>query len=119
MCNSLTGDYYYLPFNWEWLENKLVITQIFSDTIHVHTGDIVTRINGIAAEEYFKTIEERVSAATKGWMDYRVALVALSGKENSDANITLTNAAGAVLAMNIKRTTDFYNKSRESEKIKK
>jgi hypothetical protein len=119
MCNSLTGDYYYLPFNWEWLENKLVITQILSDTINVHTGDIVTQINGIAAEEYFKTIEECVSAATKGWMDSRAALVALSGKENSDANITLINAAGAVINMNIKRTTDFYNKMLKSKKIKK
>jgi C-terminal processing protease CtpA/Prc len=119
MCNSLTGDYYYLPFNWEWLENKLVITRILSDTVQVHRGDIVTRINGIAAEEYFKTIEERVSAATKGWMDSRAALVALSGKEHSDASITLINAAGSVINMNIKRTTDIYKKPPQSEKIKK
>jgi C-terminal processing protease CtpA/Prc len=122
-CTSVAEEYnYYLPFNWEWVENKLVITQIFSDTIQIHRGDIITRINGMAAEEYFKTIEERISAGTKEWMDFRAAVEALSGKENSDVKITLTNAVDSVINMNIKRTmflTDFSKKWRESEKIKK
>jgi len=122
-CASIAEEFnYYLPFNWEWVESKLVITQIFSDTIQIQRGDIITRINGIEAEEYFKTFEERISAATKGLMGFGAAVETLSGKENSDENITLTNADDSVISMKIKRTmflTDFSKKLREAEKIKK
>ncbi|MBK8553685.1 MAG: hypothetical protein IPL53_22590 [Ignavibacteria bacterium] len=121
---SIVQNNYYLPLDWEWIENKLVITSIFSDSMPVHIGDIVTHIDGITAEEYFKTIEPRISAATKGWMKHRADIESLTGYLNSEANLKLINEDGIKKNISIKRSLgfkDYYQKTitAKPEKIKR
>ncbi|MDW7759531.1 MAG: S41 family peptidase [Acidobacteriota bacterium] len=63
---------HYPPIDWEWIEDRLVITRIFDEALtHVRAGDIVAEINGTAAREALENKERYISAATAGWKRYR------------------------------------------------
>lgn len=87
--NKSTNTNIYLPpFKWEWLENKLVITEVFDNNLSLKTGDIVTKIDNQDAKKYFEEINSTISAGTKGWLDFRATTESLLGEK--DAEITLT-----------------------------
>ncbi len=89
------------PFYWEWIENKLIITNVLADNNNItnlletrfklKVGDEVTHINGIAAKEYFKKIESRISAATNGFLKYAAQYKSLLGEEGSTINLTINS----------------------------
>lgn len=58
---------------WEWLENQLVVTDVY-DSIGIARGDIVERINDRDAKTYFDSVYKTISAATTGWRQYRARL---------------------------------------------
>lgn len=79
------------PIWWEWIENKLVITHIYKDIPNIHVGDIVTKIDGISSEKYFEEINSRISAGTKGWLDYRAVFYSLLGDKGSILKLTIND----------------------------
>lgn len=76
---------------WEWIENKLVITHDFYGNLNIHVGDIVTQINGVSSEKYFEEINSRISAGTKGWLDYRANRLSLIGESGSIMKLTIND----------------------------
>lgn len=60
------GNYYYPAITWEWVENKLVITNVLDKSLPLVKGDIITAINSQPPEGYFKNAEQYISAATPG-----------------------------------------------------
>lgn len=68
---------------WEWIENKLVITRVLDKEIALQVGDVVTHINGIKAHKYFDEVKSRISAGTKGWLNYIAEHISLLGRENT------------------------------------
>ena len=73
----------YVPaINWEWIEGKLVITKVKDDMLGVQVGDEVTKVNNQSSENYFKEINSKISAGTKGWLNYRAQLTSLLGEKN-------------------------------------
>ena len=80
---------YVPPIRWEWIENKLVITEVRTNKIKV--GDVITKINNISPEEYFKDLELRISAGTKGWLNYTAQGLSLKGKKHSELIIEVNN----------------------------
>ena len=95
------------PISWEWVENKLIITQVFDDYSNVKVGDEVTNIDGQLAKEYFKEVESRISAGTKGWLDYRARTVSLRGPKNSKLSISVAGKE-----IELVRNQDFYKDRR-------
>ena len=79
------------PISWEWIEDKLVITEVKDENIEIKVGDIVTRINNQLPKEYFNEINTRVSAGTKGWLNYIAKNMSLFGEKDSDLNIESNN----------------------------
>jgi len=73
---------------WEWVEGKLVITQV-SNNPNINIGDIVTKIEGIQPEKYFEEINSRISAGTKGWLNYKANKVSLYGDFGSVMKLTI------------------------------
>lgn len=73
---------YVPPIKWEWIEGKLVITQVKETDLGIEVGDIVTKVNNQLSEDYFKEIYSRISAGTKGWLDYRAQDISLYGKKD-------------------------------------
>ena len=75
----------YVPaINWEWIEEKLVITKVKDETLGIKIGDVVTEVNGQSSEKYFEEINSRISAATKGWLNYRAKRMSLLGEKNEE-----------------------------------
>lgn len=78
-----TGEYV-PPINWEWIEDNLVITKVKDETLGIQIGDVVTKVNGQSPENYFKEINSKISAGTKGWLNYRARNISLLGEKNEE-----------------------------------
>lgn len=77
------------PIWWEWVENKLVITHIYNNNPELHVGDIVTKINGVRPDKYFKEVYSRISAGTIGWLSYKGEMLSLLGEDGSILKLTI------------------------------
>jgi len=95
------------PITWEWVEDKLIITHVFDDKIRLQVGDEVTQIDNQSAAEYFKEIESRISAGTKGWLDYKAQEASLFGAKDSKLGITSRGRN-----IELTRDKDFYREIR-------
>ncbi|GAA4900851.1 hypothetical protein GCM10023311_28140 [Flaviramulus aquimarinus] len=74
----------YVPaINWEWVEDKLIITEVKNDTLNIKVGDIVTKIDKQLPKNYFEDINSRISAGTKGSLDFKAQDLSLFGKKDS------------------------------------
>ncbi|WP_316806130.1 S41 family peptidase [Pedobacter agri] len=80
---------YYPPFSWDWIENKLVIKSVMDSTLKLKKGDIVEKINGQDAGNYFQKIYEHISAATPGYLNHRAKTESLIGEKDTPFNIVL------------------------------
>jgi hypothetical protein len=79
------------PIGWEWVENQLVITNLYKINPDIHIGDIVTKINGISPEKHFEEANSLISAGTKSSLDYRAARISLAGDKDSKMTITIND----------------------------
>lgn len=77
------------PVTWEWIENKLVITNVLDTSLPIQIGDIVTHIDQKSSFRYFEEINSRISSGTKGFRDYKARYLSLVGEENSTVSITI------------------------------
>lgn len=102
------------PVNWEWIENKLVVTKVVGDSLTIKPGDIVTTINDLPAPKFFEEIYAGISAATPGWRDYRANSSSLFGPQNSTLILKLLDAQNKERQVSLRRTLnlrDFYQLS--------
>ncbi len=79
------------PITWEWIDDKLLITNVLNDTIPLNVGDIVTEINGENAMHYFEEVKSRISAGTKGLLNSQAEALSLRGEHDSKLNIKVNN----------------------------
>ena len=60
-----------------------------NDSLPIKIGDEVTKINGETAKNYFKEMQTRISAGTKGWLNYQSEIKALEGQMKSKLEISV------------------------------
>ncbi len=84
---SPNKNIYLPPFKWEWVENKLIITEVFDSNLGLQIGDIISKIDNQNANEYFGEVNSRISAGTKGWLDVRAASESLLGEMGSEITL--------------------------------
>ncbi|MBC6111839.1 S41 family peptidase [Pedobacter fastidiosus] len=82
---------YYPPFAWEWVGNKLVINSVMDSSLKLKSGDIVEKINGENAHEYFNKIHQYISAATPGYLNHRAQTESLIGEKDTPFSIVLAS----------------------------
>lgn len=91
----LTGDNssaYSAPIQWDWIENKLVITGIYDSKLkNLQIGDVVSALDGVKAEEAYKNQGRYISAATEGWKRYRTLTELLTGPKDSKMVLKIEN----------------------------
>ncbi len=84
------SEFYYLPILWDWVEEKLVITGVFDESVKdIQVGDIVREIDGAPAKATLEKEMEYISAATKGWGVYRVLVDLLVGANDSPVSLKI------------------------------
>jgi C-terminal processing protease CtpA/Prc len=90
---SSGNENYALPLQWEWIEKKLVITNVLKKDLPLKVGDIVTKIDNRDAKEYFSEVEQHISAATPGWLMYRAQSSSVLGPKGSKVTVSIVDAS--------------------------
>lgn len=96
------------PISWEWIEGKLVITELRDTTLPLAKGDIVTQIDGKSSIDFFNEITPRISAATTGWLNYRAQIASLLGSTNSKLHLSIQKADRSIKEVALNRTENYY-----------
>lgn len=99
-----TKAQYLPPIAWEWVENKLVITQVGDSSLPLAVGDIVTRIDGRDAQEHFREVYGRISAATDGWLQYRAQTESLLGDNGSPLVLSVAKEDNTLKEVTVSRS---------------
>lgn len=107
---------YLPPIEWEWIENKLIITMVFNDGTELKVGDIITKIDGIDAKDYFNEINSRISAATNGWLNYRARTESMLGEKDSE--MKLTTSSNTYTIKRYLTGQEYYNKEPKTASYK-
>lgn len=92
------------PVAWEWIEGKLVITDVIDKAAVLKKGDIVTAINGVKPEDHFNTVTQYISAATTGYLNHRAQTESLLGERDSELQLSVLNSDGKTVDILLKRT---------------
>ena len=100
-------------FAWEWIENKLVITAVYDDTVDLTIGDEVVGIDGKDTSIFFDEINSRISAGTDGWLKHRAQIESLLGPKGSQVVIELQDKS-----IQLTRDQDIYQGGRNKPIIK-
>jgi hypothetical protein len=103
--NYKSYETFYPPIVWEWIENKLVITQVLVDTLKIHVGDIVEKIDNQISEVYFQNIKKYISASTEAAVTNRAEDASLSKDINIPLNLELSNGLKISLDRNLNSQT--------------
>ncbi|WP_420401690.1 S41 family peptidase [Flagellimonas sp.] len=98
---------FYPPISWEWIQNTLVITKVWSKDLNLNIGDRVLKINGQDSNDYFDEIESRISAGTTGWLRYRSEIESLLGQKNSKIAIEVNGKE-----IELTRNMDVYDQNK-------
>lgn len=107
---------YLPPFEWEWIENKLIITTVFDYNIGLKVGDVITKVDSMDAKEYFNEINSQISAATKGWLEARVSTESLLGEKDSE--ITLTTSTNSYTIKRYLTRQEYFQKEVQKDAYK-
>lgn len=108
-----SSEYFSIPVNWEWIEGKLVITHKYTGNPDITVGDIVTKINGKDPEEYFNQIYPKISAPTKGWLNYISNIMSLLGEKDSKIALLINNKT-----VELARTNRYYEYAKKNDESK-
>ncbi|MCU4158376.1 hypothetical protein J1N10_20560 [Carboxylicivirga sp. A043] len=74
--------YHLPPIACEWINDKLIITHVFSDSIILRVGDEIKRINNTDAKLYYKDVEKYISGSDD-WINYMAKINAFRGHVDS------------------------------------
>ncbi|HET6244541.1 MAG: hypothetical protein H0V01_09885 [Bacteroidetes bacterium] len=104
-----------LPVSWEWIENKLVITKVRNEDLDIKPGDIVSKINDQTPEEFFKPIENRISASTKGRLDFIAKHTSVTGYKDTEMQIEVN---GRILILKHEEDLSLIQQPKNPEEYK-
>jgi hypothetical protein len=80
----------HLPLRWEWVEDRLVVTEVDRERgAGIQRGDVVTAIDGRPVREAIAAEEALISAATPQWLRYRALDDLLLGPTGSRVRLDL------------------------------
>ena len=98
-----------LPLHWDWIEGRLVVTQVGAGTAGLHPGDAVTRIEGREVRSELDAAEAEAAAATPQWRRWRALASLALGERGEPVRLDVeplaaaAGAAGTVGARSVDR----------------
>jgi C-terminal processing protease CtpA/Prc len=69
----------------------LVVTRVKDESSGIQIGDVITKVNNQLPEIYFNEINSRISAGTKGWLNYRAQQMSLLGEKGEQMVLEINN----------------------------
>ena len=95
-----------LPLHWDWIEGRLLVTQVGAGAAELHPGDAVTRIEGRELRSELNAAEADAAAATPQWRRWRALASLALGERGEPVRLDvepLAAAAGAAGARDMDR----------------
>ncbi|WP_149304687.1 hypothetical protein [Pareuzebyella sediminis] len=84
---GINEGHYTPAFYWEWVDNKLIVTHVWSDDIGLNIGDEIIKINGVTSSAYIDEIGSMISAGTLGRLNYKAEEISIKGEKDSKFTI--------------------------------
>ncbi|HEV3076079.1 MAG TPA: hypothetical protein VHB47_16790, partial [Thermoanaerobaculia bacterium] len=84
-----------LPLHWDWIEGRLVVTQVGAGAAGLHPGDAVTRIEGREVRSELNAAEAEAPAATPQWRRWRALANLALGERGEPVRLDVEPLAGA------------------------
>lgn len=115
--NINVKDIYTPSINWEWIEDKLIITKVFDKKYPFKKGDVVSHINDIESNKFYDSIKSYISASTLGNLNYKAQRESLKGDYGSKIKLRI-NGKSIVLKryVNAYKTDEIENKTKRGYK---
>lgn len=98
-----------LPLHWDWIEGRLVVTQVGAGVSGLRPGDAVTRIEGHEVRSELIAAEAEAAAATPQWRRWRALASLALGERGEPVRLDVepfgpaAGAAGAAGARRVDR----------------
>jgi len=108
---------FYFPFKWEWVENKLVVTKVISSETNLKVGDIIEKVNGIPAYQYWAEIKSNVIGATEARQNFKAIEESLSGEKDSKIQLQTLSAEGKKSTTDVTRTISEFVFNKNTDQI--
>jgi C-terminal processing protease CtpA/Prc len=111
----------YLPLRWDWIEDRLVVTQVAAKGAgNLKPGDVVLKVNGRPAAEVLAEQEQSISGATPQHKRNYALVQLAGGAKDSEIALDVLAGPGKVQTLRLHRTLDlgsFWNLERRRAKI--
>ncbi len=82
---------YTIPIAIEWIENQLVVSNIYNKELPLKIGDVITHIDTIETNNYLKELLERISAGTKSRAIKGAIYSLIHGEINTNLVVRIKN----------------------------
>jgi len=92
-----------LPLLFGWIENELVVTRVADESLDVHPGDVIVRIDGKDAKRIFADMQALEPGATPQFKRWGALQRLRSGGKDSEVTLELKKGAGETRTVVVRR----------------
>ncbi|MDR7131618.1 hypothetical protein J2X69_003982 [Algoriphagus sp. 4150] len=100
---SSESPYFAPPIDVAWIEQQLVITEVYDPTLDFKPGETIEQVNGTSPQQIYESLKPLTSAATQGWFDYIAPILMITGKLNTTLDITVAGKT-----VELRRKLNYY-----------
>ncbi|MBW6533566.1 MAG: hypothetical protein K0B11_01020 [Mariniphaga sp.] len=86
---------YSIPVKWKWIDDKLIIVEVYDEKVGLFPGAIVKKIAEKKAENYFSGVESYIPAATKGALKRGSEFLSLLGTPGDSVSLDVIQVDGS------------------------
>lgn len=115
VSHSFEGQRFKAPIEFDFIENRLIITRVGKEIQDIHPGDVVLAIDGQTTETLIQRQHDLCSAATEGWLQWYTMLFLSLGEENTKVLLEAESATGQHYKKTLVRNVPLLPVWRESE----
>lgn len=112
----------YLPIKWDWIGEKLVITDVYDQSLGLKPGFVITKMNGQKPKLFFSEVEKTISAGTEGWLKHTSLAKILWGDPGKTLDLKIEDGEGKSRSVQLSYSMgirNYYSKSANLARYKK
>lgn len=92
------------PIAADWIEGKLIVTEVGPGVAKLLPGDEIVKIDGKAVADLWKAAEPMIAGATEQWRRYRGKSVLLGGPDGSSVGLDAARGSADPFTVTLKRS---------------
>ena len=109
--NGVNSAEAFCPIRLEFVENRIVVSDIYDESVPLERGNIIERINNVSADKYLDSVMIYCSGATKPFRQKKALERIIKGKAGSNLHLSFINEAHEKQEIDISRTLKFNSEN--------